>query len=327
MTAFCELTPTAAAVRVAVVVDAHRATAGAANALLKTLEDAPPNKRLLLVAPGRRYLAPTVASRCGLVAAPLPSAAQAAQWLQTEHGAPAQAAADALAYFGGRPVAALAALAHHETRRELGRHLARGADLNLAQAAQLALAPEWGIEALVDFMQKWGADGARAQRGLTPRYFAFAADFFRRRARGEMARFLSQRDRRPRASGAPAQSAAVCAGPFARLRARVLGCDRRHRRRDSLGRFALSFAFRAARRRHRRRDGGDGGGECRCGAGRGDDGDGSRNRRRARASLASAFRGGRNPPAQRKRRGGSGRGANRALGCGSESGRNRRNRA
>ena len=178
VTAFCELTPTVAAVRVAVVVDAHRATAGAANALLKTLEDAPPNKRLLLVAPGRRYLAPTVASRCGLVAAPLPSAAQAAQWLQTEHGAPAQAAADALAYFGGRPVAALAALAHHETRRELGRHLARGADLNLAQAAQLALAPEWGIEALVDFMQKWGADGARAQRGLAPRYFAFAADFF-----------------------------------------------------------------------------------------------------------------------------------------------------
>jgi len=50
--------------RVAVIVDAHRMNANAANALLKTLEEPPRDAFLILLAPHARALLPTIASRC-----------------------------------------------------------------------------------------------------------------------------------------------------------------------------------------------------------------------------------------------------------------------
>jgi hypothetical protein len=49
--------------RIAVVLDAHRMTTGASNALLKTLEEPGPASVLILLAPHERSLLPTIASR------------------------------------------------------------------------------------------------------------------------------------------------------------------------------------------------------------------------------------------------------------------------
>ncbi len=53
--------------KVAVLERAEALGAVAGNALLKTLEEPPPSSHLVLLAPGRHYLLPTVASRCQAV--------------------------------------------------------------------------------------------------------------------------------------------------------------------------------------------------------------------------------------------------------------------
>lgn len=53
--------------RVAIVVDAHRMTPGASNALLKTLEEPGPSSVLILLAPHERAVLPTIASRAARV--------------------------------------------------------------------------------------------------------------------------------------------------------------------------------------------------------------------------------------------------------------------
>jgi len=53
--------------RVAIVVDAHRMTPGASNALLKTLEEPGPASVLILMAPHERAVLPTIASRAARV--------------------------------------------------------------------------------------------------------------------------------------------------------------------------------------------------------------------------------------------------------------------
>lgn len=62
--------------RVAIIVDAHRMNASAANALLKTLEEPGPDALLVLTAPHERAVLPTISSRCQrLTFAPLPEEA------------------------------------------------------------------------------------------------------------------------------------------------------------------------------------------------------------------------------------------------------------
>jgi DNA polymerase-3 subunit delta' len=59
--------------RLAILHDFHRATQSAANALLKTLEEPPPNVVIVLLAPDADSLLPTIVSRCQLVSLrPLP---------------------------------------------------------------------------------------------------------------------------------------------------------------------------------------------------------------------------------------------------------------
>ncbi len=50
--------------KVAVVADSHRLTAGAANSLLKTLEEPPPRSLFFLLTTNRSALLPTIVSRC-----------------------------------------------------------------------------------------------------------------------------------------------------------------------------------------------------------------------------------------------------------------------
>jgi DNA polymerase-3 subunit delta' len=67
------LKPMEARYRMALLVDFHRAQAGAANALLKTIEEPPPSALLLLTAESADELLPTIVSRCRQIALrPLP---------------------------------------------------------------------------------------------------------------------------------------------------------------------------------------------------------------------------------------------------------------
>lgn len=61
---FLRLAPFQGARKIAVVADAHRLTAEAANALLKTLEEPPPAALLLLLTSNRAALPSTLVSRC-----------------------------------------------------------------------------------------------------------------------------------------------------------------------------------------------------------------------------------------------------------------------
>jgi DNA polymerase III subunit delta' len=78
----------------------------AANALLKGLEEPPPNCFFVLVSDQIDRCLPTIVSRCALVRIALPAQAQATQWLQSQ-GVPAEEAAVRLAEAGGAPVAAM----------------------------------------------------------------------------------------------------------------------------------------------------------------------------------------------------------------------------
>jgi len=105
-------TPQRAPVKVAVVEDAEALNVNAANALLKTLEEPPPNTHLLLAsgAPGR--LLPTLRSRCQQLPV-RPSRALAEPWLAALDADPAMLA---LARFelGDAPLRVAAAIAAGE---------------------------------------------------------------------------------------------------------------------------------------------------------------------------------------------------------------------
>jgi DNA polymerase III subunit delta' len=90
--------------KVAVIVPAERMNGAAANALLKTLEEPPPDTYLILVAhqPGR--LPATVRSRCQWFSAPVPDEAVARKWLI---GQGVDQPANVLAQAQGAPLGAL----------------------------------------------------------------------------------------------------------------------------------------------------------------------------------------------------------------------------
>lgn len=105
LTDFVQLTSHRQRAKVAVIAPAERMNAAAGNALLKTLEEPPPETYLILVSdqPGR--LPPTILSRCRKLAAPLPTRAVALTWLAEQGvGLPDLALAQA----AGAPLAALA---------------------------------------------------------------------------------------------------------------------------------------------------------------------------------------------------------------------------
>lgn len=91
--------------RLLVIEPAERMTRAASNALLKSLEEPPPDTMLFLIShqPGR--LLPTIRSRCQRYALPEPDAGQSLAWLAT-FMAPEQAE-DALEAGGGMPMRAL----------------------------------------------------------------------------------------------------------------------------------------------------------------------------------------------------------------------------
>lgn len=94
------LSPVEGRVRVTVLPDVDLASSGAANSLLKTLEEPPPHAVLILTAVQEANVLPTIRSRCRRVdIKPLPPA-EAAAALTEHHGVPADRA-DLLARLSG----------------------------------------------------------------------------------------------------------------------------------------------------------------------------------------------------------------------------------
>lgn len=155
--------------RVAVLYPAESLNTVAANSLLKILEEPPARTIFLLAAHAPDRLLPTLVSRCRRLPLPLPSQAQAVQWLQ-EQGV--DEAAAYLSATGGAPLMAL--------------QLARAGQAVVPQCVQqfLELAPRGGPAVSladtmrdmetgqwVDAFQRLWLDLGLAMHGLTPRYY------------------------------------------------------------------------------------------------------------------------------------------------------------
>lgn len=158
--------------KVAVIYPAELMNPAAANALLKTLEEPPPDTYLLLVAhqPGR--VPATLRSRCRRFVAPTPDAALARRWLAAQGVANPEAV---LAQAGGAPLAALG-LADPDWQGERAlwlNALAKPRTLSpLMLAARLEAAPKderkARLELAIDWLAAWTADLARVAAGVAP---------------------------------------------------------------------------------------------------------------------------------------------------------------
>ncbi len=164
---FCAISPMSLPRRAVVFLSAECMNAAASNALLKVLEEPAADKSLVLAARSASLLPPTIVSRCRIIAAPHPSAAEAEQWLRENiKDKTAMAfAGRTLAFCGGLPMDALCA--DSEKIAAAADWFAEGKNLNIHGAAKTMADFDGWLECL----QKWTADGCRAACGLPARYF------------------------------------------------------------------------------------------------------------------------------------------------------------
>jgi len=101
------LAPYEATYKIALLLRFEEANPNAANALLKTLEEPPPQVVMLLTASDAEALLPTVVSRCEVIRLRPVSRAQLSEGLQTHWGLPAPEAHLLAHLSGGRPGYAL----------------------------------------------------------------------------------------------------------------------------------------------------------------------------------------------------------------------------
>jgi DNA polymerase III subunit delta' len=191
LTEFAQLSSHRGGVKVAVIAPAETLNGAAANALLKTLEEPPPNTYLLLVShqPGR--LPATIVSRCRRLPVPAPDPSVASAWLAKLNVANPELV---LAQAGGAPMLALSLAdpAVQRARDLLLGELARperllpvtvGARLDAVPTDQRR--PELGMATY--WLLSWIADLAAVAAGGAPR---FCPD--RREVLGELAGRVAQ---------------------------------------------------------------------------------------------------------------------------------------
>ena len=154
--------------RIVLLYPAEALNSASANALLKTLEEPPPDTLFLLVTHRIDRLLPTILSRCRKFAMATPDPASALAWLNAEGVKDAERW---LAEQGGAPLAALAA-AQGESGAERDELLALLAKperaLALIVADRLQKAP---LPQLVAWLQRWLYDLVSLKLGGRVRYF------------------------------------------------------------------------------------------------------------------------------------------------------------
>ncbi len=141
--------------RVVLLYPAEAMNSASANALLKTLEEPPPETVFLVVSNSLDRLLPTILSRCRQFALPMPPHAQGLAWLEAQQ---IKEANTWLAEQGGAPLAALALAqtgardAQDELLTMLGRPSVEAA-LKTAERLQ-----KWPVVDLVVCLQRWTHD-------------------------------------------------------------------------------------------------------------------------------------------------------------------------
>lgn len=141
--------------RVVMLYPAESLNAPAANALLKTLEEPPPETVFLLISNSLDRLLPTILSRCRKFGLPLPPREEALAWLQS------QAVKDAEMWLdeqGGAPLAAyeMAQSGSRDALEDLLRHLASpSVEDALKVAERLQKTP---VAQQVEWLQRWMYD-------------------------------------------------------------------------------------------------------------------------------------------------------------------------
>lgn len=159
--------------RVVIIDPAEAMNVAAANALLKVLEEPPPNVHFLMVSSKWRSLLPTLRSRCRRISFGIPDTAAAVAWLQ-EQGV--KDAEQQLRLTGGSPLTALlqAEKGRGDGAASFVASLAVGISDPIGAAAQWdALVrgqADFSNEVLVDTLQKWLHDLTRVVHGSTPRF-------------------------------------------------------------------------------------------------------------------------------------------------------------
>ena len=185
--------------RVVLLYPAEALNGASANALLKTLEEPPPDTVILLVSNGLDRLLPTILSRCRKFALPMPSQSEALDWLAAEGVADGEMW---LAEQGGAPLAALAqAQSESDGRAALDTFLAHlaqpGIESALKTAELLAKSPP---VALLGWLQRWLHDLTALQLSGTiryyPRYRAALAVLAQRVSRVDLVRAVKQASER-----------------------------------------------------------------------------------------------------------------------------------
>jgi DNA polymerase III subunit delta' len=185
--------------KVVIIAPVESMNAHAANALLKTLEEPPPNTLFLLVSHRPRRILPTILSRCEQVSMPTPDQLTSEDWLVEQGIKDPQVP---LAEAGFAPVRALALAdpGHLAMREIILRALSEPARLDAIEVAERLQAAEPPV--VVGWLQRWCYDLLRLHIGDKPRFnpdFRTALDPLARAAdiRGLLAliRLLSQSQR------------------------------------------------------------------------------------------------------------------------------------
>jgi DNA polymerase-3 subunit delta' len=149
-----------------VVYPAETLNVNAANALLKSLEEPPPQTRFMLVAHRPSYLPATVISRCQQIVLPTPAPSVAERWLR-EQGVAEPALS--LAQTGNAPLAALALDdgSFWQQRKSLLGGLATPSPDAFSLAEQVR---DFPLPRLLGWLQRWSYDLLSAKSAGSVRY-------------------------------------------------------------------------------------------------------------------------------------------------------------
>lgn len=162
------LAPEGSGYRVFVLEPADSLSHGAANALLKTLEEPTPRTLLVLISSRPSRLPATLRSRCQRVALPAPDREMAAAWLSTQRqGERAEAA---LGLAGGAPLMALE-FAHQGVVEQVSQRANDLRGIINGDVEPIALAAQWQktpLEATLGYLQQWTIDLIRLKNNENP---------------------------------------------------------------------------------------------------------------------------------------------------------------
>lgn len=162
------LTADAASAKILLVTPADRLSRGAANALLKTLEEPVPRTFLMLITPNPHQLPATIRSRCQHLRLTVPDVKTAVSWLEPH--ANSDIAIGALGLAGGAPLKALE-LAENGTVELLSRMFDDLNRLLQGRVGSSVVAAQWqdlDLQVSLGFLLQWVTDLIRLKMDADP---------------------------------------------------------------------------------------------------------------------------------------------------------------